>query len=48
MNETEYVNIKLPKQTLEKIEKIIEEQDGLFENISDYITHCIIDYNRKI
>jgi hypothetical protein len=48
MNEEMLVNIKLPRQTLEKIEKIIEKHDGLFENVNDYIHHCIIDYNRKI
>ncbi len=43
-----FVNVRLPKQTVEKIKKLVEEHEGLFEDESDYINHCIINYNRKV
>lgn len=42
-----YVNVKLPKNTVEKVRKIVEDNNGLFEDVSDYITHCVITYNRS-
>jgi hypothetical protein len=43
----EYIEVKLPKNTVDKIKRIVEEHDGLFEDEEDYITHCIIDYNLR-
>lgn len=42
----EMVEIQLPRQIVERVKNIIEKHGGLFEDEQDYITHCIIHYNR--
>ncbi|MEM3373970.1 MAG: hypothetical protein QXE31_01995 [Candidatus Woesearchaeota archaeon] len=44
----EFVSVKLPKNTVEKVRRIVEMNRDLFENESEYITHCIINYNRTL
>ncbi len=47
MRDKELVGVRLPRQTMEKIRRIVEKQNGLFEDESDYVAHCIIDHNRR-
>jgi hypothetical protein len=43
----EYVEIRLPRPIVEKVRKMVECHNGLFEDETDYIHHCIISYNRS-
>ena len=43
----EFVYVKMPQRTLEKVKKIVEKSNGLFEDETDYIHHCVICYNRN-
>jgi Arc/MetJ-type ribon-helix-helix transcriptional regulator len=45
--EQEFVNVKLPKHVYHKIKGQVEEHDGLFEDESDFVSHCVIHYIRN-
>ena len=43
----EFVNVKLPRNVYDKVKELVEVHDGLFEDESDYVSHCVIHYNQK-
>ncbi len=45
--ENKFVNIKLPKNIYSKVREQLEEHDGLFEDESDFLSHCVIHYTRN-
>ena len=49
MDKKEYdvYDLRLQVSLMNKIRQKIESYDGLFDDDSDYITHCIIDFHRK-
>lgn len=46
MKKPEYVSVMLPQPTVEHVKELVEKSDGLFEDESDFIHHCIIYHNR--
>ena len=43
----EFIEVRLPKKTIERVREIVELHDGLYEDENDYINHCVISYNRN-
>lgn len=43
----DYESVKVPKNIYEKVSRMVSQNRGLFDDESDYITHCIIHYNRN-
>jgi Arc/MetJ-type ribon-helix-helix transcriptional regulator len=47
MKEQKFVNVRLPRNVYDRVREHIDEHDGLFEDESDFVSHCVIHYTRN-